>query len=360
VPIPGAFHIGLNAQEGVFLNYLPVISSIWKAVFPKKKLPPQPSPLERKYALELACEVWKKCRGYCLHLLANVDKAPYEAIFLTQFFEEYLPISLDIYAIFLSGNFHLYEASLLRMLRMFIQFGKCNYVLCMSIFIAQLLHWKTHFPALHAQLQEKLRYLSEEEIEILNGMVRGHVRWKKTSAQVVRAINAWGTSMKMLRSWRPRKLRKHSIRARAVQLTAERVHTASKAVKALFAQVVTMAPQCTWDAAEGKWQSPALGTFADHALPYALQRARVRVRGCSAIANDDRVQADGYLDPKQRRLCGHEKCRGAFCRACMESTLTVVREMMDQSVLCGAIRMDLAPANNPEVSLGSHENAEDE
>jgi hypothetical protein len=33
---------------------------------------------------------------------------------------------------------------------MFMQLGKPNYVLCMSIFMAQLVHWKTHYPALYA------------------------------------------------------------------------------------------------------------------------------------------------------------------------------------------------------------------
>jgi hypothetical protein len=112
LPIPGAFHIGLNAQQGIFLHYQAVISEVWRTVFPKKKLPPEPSPLERKYALELVCEGWKKCRQYCLNLLANVDKTTFEAILMVQLFEEHLPLSLDVYAIFLSGDFSRYEASL--------------------------------------------------------------------------------------------------------------------------------------------------------------------------------------------------------------------------------------------------------
>jgi hypothetical protein len=210
--------------------------------------------------------------------------------------------------------------------------------------MAQLVHWKTHYPALYAQLQEKLRYCSEEEVEIFNGMVRGHVRWKKTSEQVVRAINAWGSNMKMLRSWRPRKVHSQVVRARSVQLTTERVTAASVAIKRLFQRAATTRDFCRWDAAEGQWHSHVLGTFADHALPYALQRAKVRIRGCSAIENDDRVAADGYVDPKHCRPCGHQKRSGAFCMDCLESTLHVVREMMDQSVLCGAIRMDPLPA----------------
>jgi len=289
-----------------------------------------------------------------------VDKTSFEAILLMQLFEEYLPLSLDVYAMFLSGDFMQYEGCLVRMLRLFIQLGKCNYVLCMSIFIAQLVHWKTHHPALYAQLQEKLRYCSEEEVEIFNSIIRGHVRWRKSSAQVVRAINAWGTSMTMLRSWRPKKLRRHVVRERALQLTTERVNAASKAIKGLFKRVATMESFCTWDAKGAQWDSAAIGSFSDHALPYALQRAKVRVRGCAAIGNEDRVVADGHVDPRERRLCGHEKCSGALCAACLESTLNVVREMMDQSVLCGAVEIDPVSNNISDGVAGSHENAEDE
>jgi hypothetical protein len=48
IPIPGAFHVGLNAQDGVLTHYRPVIDIVWSAVFPKKRLDPNPTPLERK------------------------------------------------------------------------------------------------------------------------------------------------------------------------------------------------------------------------------------------------------------------------------------------------------------------------
>ena len=116
IPIPGAFHVGLNAQDGVLTHYRPVIDIVWSAVFPKKRLDPNPTPLERKFALELLCEGWKKCRTYCLGLLANLDLISWEAIFLAQLFEEHLPVSLDAYPIFLSGDMDQYQGVLLRLL----------------------------------------------------------------------------------------------------------------------------------------------------------------------------------------------------------------------------------------------------
>ena len=336
LPIPGAFHIGLNAQEGVFFYYRPVVERVWDAVFPKKRLDPEPTPLERKFALEVLCEGWKKCRTFCLELLENIDKISFEAILLVQFFEEHLPISLDIYAVFLSGDMLRYEQCLLRVLRMFIQLGKCNYVLCISIFIAQLMHWKVHYPALYEHLCEKLRYFSEEEVEILHSMIRPHVRGRKTAKQIVREINAWGSSMKMLRMWRHPNGRKASARKKATQLTPDVVGDACRAIKVLFKSVIIADSYCTREPNSKKWKSPVLGEFSDHLLPYSLQQATVRVRGCSAIGHEDREEADGFVDPSCSKLCGHRRDSGTFCQACLTSTMQVVREMLTQQTVCGA------------------------
>ena len=37
VPIPGLFHIGLNAQDVIIKKYFPLLSSIWKRVYPKSR-----------------------------------------------------------------------------------------------------------------------------------------------------------------------------------------------------------------------------------------------------------------------------------------------------------------------------------
>ena len=101
---------------------------------------------------------------------------------------------------------------------------KCNHVLCISIFIAHLMHWKSHYPSLY----EKLRYMSEEEIEIMHSMIRPHVRGQKTVKQLVREVYALGSSAKMLPTWRHPKGRKVSARNKAGQLTPEVIGDASK------------------------------------------------------------------------------------------------------------------------------------
>ena len=335
IPIPGAFHVGLNAQDGVFSHYRPVVDRIWGAVFPKKRLDPNPSPLERKFALELLCEGWKKCRTHCLGLLSNLDKISWEAIFLTQLFEEHLPISLDTYPIFLSGDMDLYQAILLRLLRMFIQLGKCNYVLCISVFVAQLMHWKMHFRPLYDHLCKELRYCSEEEIEIFHSMIREHVRGRKTVEQVVREVSAWGANMKTLRSWKHPHGHKSHRRRKASQLTPEVVLESCRAIKALFASVVTARSYCVPAEKLNHWESPVLGTFGDHLLPYALQHASVRLKGCSGIRHEDREDSQGFVDPSCRGLCGHARTGGTFCSECMSSTTQVVREMMTQYTIGG-------------------------
>jgi len=235
----------------------------------------------------------EKFRTFCVELLANVDKISFEAIFSASLFEEHLPISLDVHAAFLSCDMVRYEQCLLRLLRMFIQLGKGNYVLCIGIFIAQLMHWKAHYSALCA----KLRYCSEEEVEILHSMIRPHVRGRKTVKQVVREVNAWGSSMKMLRTWRHPKGRKSSTRKKATQLTPEMVGDACRSIKELFKSIITADSYCSREPNSKELHSPVLGDFSDHLLPYALQQANARVRGCYAIAHEDREEAEGYIDP---------------------------------------------------------------
>jgi hypothetical protein len=335
LPIPGAFHIGLNAQEGIFETFFPVVGRVWDAVFPRKNLDPNPEPSQRKFALELACEGWKKCRTSCLRLVANVDKVPLDALLMVQLFEEYLPLSLDAYAIFLSDDFFHYEEALLRLLRMFVQLGKNHYVLCISIFVAHLMHWKTHSPRLFDELRQKLRYCSEEEVEIFHSMIRSHVHGKKDSKGVAREVNAWGFNMSMLRSWRPAQSNKKRSRQKAAQLTEERISVASRAVKGMFRAAITADIACVPDEKAGSWLSPVLGQFSDHALPYCLQRAAVRLRGCGGIRNEDREECDGFVDSGSRRLCGHRKGRNGSCAVCLSSTIAVVREMMAQSTIRG-------------------------
>jgi hypothetical protein len=335
VPIPGAFHIGLNAQQGIFWTFRPVILRIWSAVFPRKKLPPDAAPTERKFSLELACEGWKRCRRFCLELVANLDKVPLEAIFLVQLFEEYLPLSLDVYALFLSGDFDNYELALLRLLRMYIQLGKQHYVLCISIFIAQLMHWKINYPALYAEMREKLRYASEEEVEIFHSRVRPHVHWKKDAEAVAREVNVLGANMQKLRAWRPRKTQRTGSRPRAAQLTAERVNIACREIKDLFKQVITSEVPCVLDEKEADWESEVLGAFGDRLLPFALQHAGVRLRGCGGIRDMDREDCDGYIDTGSHRHCGHPRTGGSTCEACLVSTLAVVREMLTHSTIYG-------------------------
>jgi hypothetical protein len=219
---------------------------------------------------------------------------------------------------------------------MFIQLGKCNYVLCISIFIAQLMHWKVHYPALYEHLCEKLRYFSEEEVEILHSMIRPHIRGRKTAKQIVREINAWGSSMKMVRMWRHPNGRKASARKKATQLTPDVVGDACRAIKVLFKSVIIADSYCTREPNSKKWKSPVLGEFSDHLLPYSLQQATVRVRGCSAIGHEDREEADGFVDPSCSKLCGHRRDSGTFCQACLTSTMQVVREMLTQQTVCGA------------------------
>ena len=218
---------------------------------------------------------------------------------------------------------------------MFIQMEKCNYVQCISIFVAQLMHWRLHFPALYGHLCKELRYCSEEEIEIFHSMIRKHVRGRKTVEQVVSEVSAWGASMQTLRTWKHPKGHKSHHRTKARQLTPEIVLASCRAIKGLFASVVTSDSRCVPGEKLNQWVSPVVGTFGDHLLPYALQHASVRLKGCAGIRHEDRAESQGFVDPSCRGLCGHTRTGTTSCSECMSSTMQVVREMMTQYTIGG-------------------------
>jgi hypothetical protein len=183
---------------------------------------------------------------------------------------------------------------------------------------------------LYDHLCKELRYCSEEEIEIFHSMVREHVRGRKTVEQVVREVSAWGANMATLSSWKHPTGRKSHYRKKASQLTSEVVLESCRAIKGLFALVVTSGSYCVPAEKLNHWESPVLGTFGDHLLPYALQHASVRLKGCAGIRHEDREESQGFVDPSCRSLCGHTRIGGTICFECMSSTMQVVREMMTQ------------------------------
>ena len=134
--VPGAFHIALNAQEALFMWFAPLLEPLYQSVFPGKLLRKVKRPLERKYILDLVLRGWMTVRDECLVMVSNGTTWPAELQVLLTLLDEYIPVSLDLYATFQAGDYDAYERILYRALFLFAQLGKHHYVSCVVEYMA--------------------------------------------------------------------------------------------------------------------------------------------------------------------------------------------------------------------------------
>ena len=336
VPLPGPFHMGLNAQEVIFLSFRPVLAQIWDAVFPTRAFPLRPSPLQRKYLLEILCRAWKKSRTSCVNLLKNLDSLPLEAAILMPLFDDFIPVSLDLYASFLGSDFAEYDANLLRALKMFMQLGKNHYVLLIAMFQSMLQHWKKEHAELYQSFTSSIRFYSEEEIEVFHSMIRPHIHGQRTAKQVVRTVNYCGATAEMMAEWiGKRRQKKLAVPQKKADFSALSVTKAVRALKAMFRAVAVIEKPCSPSKKPREWDSTVLGSFNDHLLPFAMQQARVRIRGCRGTWTEHRVELQLFLDRKFCRLCGHASGPGP-CGDCKCQTIAVTVEMLRNATSRGS------------------------
>lgn len=327
IPLPGPFHIGLNAQEGVFLWYRPVVTALWRSVFPQKALSITPTPIQRKYLLDLICKGWKICRESCIAALAACRNVPIEAVILLQFLEEHVPLSLDIYAVYLSGEYEAYEHILLHALHMFAQLGKVHYVLCILLFVIQADHWRVHFPNLFDTFRKNYHKLSEEEVEIFHSTLRPHLHGEKSPEQLTRMVNFCGASKDLLRSWRG----ENCIGTKIVEKEEAEMEGAeermSAAISDLFNKAMTVSTACSM-APKHQWQSSIWGAFDDHLLPLPLQRNPVARTNSLDTLHMHTIPCTGILDTTLCRLCGHVKNEAPDCRECRNMLMQIAHNTL--------------------------------
>ena len=138
-PIPGFFHIGLNAQEVIIKKYFFLLSSLWKRVYPKSRTEfsittMKMMPTMRKNFLGSLMNAWNIVKSRILHSIQSRaemgEMLPVQWVSLHAMFVEFLPVALDIYDCALNGTeyWNDYNVLLFRALRMFSQLGKKNYV----------------------------------------------------------------------------------------------------------------------------------------------------------------------------------------------------------------------------------------
>lgn len=332
IPLPGPFHLGLNAQEAMFDWFGPIVQHLWTAVFPGKRFVCVMQPLHRKFLLDLLCRAWKDARNSCLSLGIRRAHWPSEVSSILLFFEEYLPLSLDVYAIFLSGDFEAYEAALYRALQLFAQVGKVHYVQCILLYISTIDFWRTHHPAFFEAFRKNYHYTSEEEVEIFHSLIRKCTGPRCDLDTLVRRINFTGAMQETLMEWRDATDNKTHHGGLPVDHAQETVSAMSAAIKHMFEDVIQK-DVALQEAENDKWTSAVLGEIPDRMLPIALQRKEWVYGYRGSSMHDIKVKHGGMLRLGQRTLCGHVVEKGTSCARCKEMMRILVTTVLSNCAL---------------------------
>ena len=183
VPIPGLFHIGLNAQDVIIKKFFHLLSSLWKRVFPRSRTELSITlmkimPTMRKNFLGSLMNAWDSVKSRISRMIQSRIESgeilPVQWVSLYAMFTEFLPISLDIYDCAMNGSeyWNDYHTLLFRALRMFARLGKKNYLALIIMWIGDLVYWKNYHPSLYKMVRCGLSMMSEEEIELFHSTVR--------------------------------------------------------------------------------------------------------------------------------------------------------------------------------------------
>ena len=334
VPFPGIFHVALNACQAIFLWYAPVIGWLWEAAT-EKKVPMPIRPLQRKHILDLICRAWRLCRKQVLAQLKQHTDCGRDVLLMVHLLEEVLPVALDVYAAFLQGDMDLFESLLLRLLPIFAQFGKPNYVNCILLLIGMLQHWRVHFPDLYCKFRAALPHFSEEVIELFHSTVRYCGDQSRDSEQfalkvtlhgaVQDTVNQWAEALGVpdgsggsCREWQPGQ----EIMMRDVIMQTFSAALDCKQPTTLQAQPV---PEKGW-----QWDSATFGVVNDRAYPLALQRNECPY-GLRYVKLGDRKVVQEAFDGKMMPVggCGHTNVHGGVCTDCWDAMKYMAAEVLE-------------------------------
>jgi len=104
VPIPGPFHLALNAQQAVIGLLRDVVHPLWVRAFGPPGIEENLSPMERKYVLDVLCRVWDKWGPECRKMMSDCRRVPVELVALQKILDEWVPLCTDIYTVFMTKD----------------------------------------------------------------------------------------------------------------------------------------------------------------------------------------------------------------------------------------------------------------
>ena len=189
IPMLGALHISLNAQENVIRMYHPLMKFLYENIFPKSKLADKPKPWRATLLLELIYGGWTLVRTAVVTSFAKCRDPEYGA--LLNLFDNYIPLVLSIYSVvFKSNKYFEYFLSVYRVWVMFYCFRRRHYDKSPLIWLSNILYWQKHRPDIFRIVRENITLFDEYGVENVHSIVRAQTKSHFTSNQLAKQAKA--------------------------------------------------------------------------------------------------------------------------------------------------------------------------
>ena len=164
IPMLGALHISLNAQENVMRMFHPLMKFIYESIFPRSKLAEKPKPWRTTLLLELIYGGWTLIRSTVLSVFANCRDPEFGA--LLNLLDNYIPLVLSMYSVVFKSNlFEYYFSSVIRVWIMFYCFRRRHYNKAPLLWLSNILYWKKCRPDIFNIIKEHITIFDEYGIE---------------------------------------------------------------------------------------------------------------------------------------------------------------------------------------------------
>ena len=332
IAIPGIFHIGLNAQLALLKRYSSLISYLWCRVFNIPFHAQSLRPNRRKHLLTTLWCAWKyvaedkfkeleKLMKYRSELKGNPNCVPIEWIAAKEFFENLLPLAVNVYDDLFAGDMQCGMDMMDDVYRMFMQLGSTNYVKLHVQFKRDIEYWKNNRPDAFDLLEKYWsKQLSEETIEIYHSVIRPFANLRKEGDEdaMCKRIKFMWANRKLIRpAGNVRKGRQKKQTQRALNFSEDSILLGSfdcvekfgEAIMTYFESLLHIfeSPEgleSEYSGQRKKWKTKTIPEFDDCMLPLCLQGnnwlpggMNINIRNYKVNLIDERGIADiGVLD----------------------------------------------------------------
>ncbi|RIB11584.1 hypothetical protein C2G38_2042552 [Gigaspora rosea] len=186
LPIMGPLYVSLNARQLVFLKNSFLFHDLYKSIFgSRRNLGQKPRPWQIDLILYIIHLAWFEIVDF-IYLKFGYTCKNIEFLYLTNLFNNLIPLVLDVYAIhYREGNWLAYEDACMRCWSdLFLQFDRKNYKRAPIMFFSDIFYWmETGHPIIN-MIIDHLASLSDCPVELFHSIVRRHTTNSSTAQQL--------------------------------------------------------------------------------------------------------------------------------------------------------------------------------